>query len=159
MVKYRVLTPYELEQLEPHFVKFLAFQGIEADRWDKMKQNNDYQVFDIIDQFSDFVYDVAIEKITYIKITTPKDLRELHCEKEGVKVYGMEVADDSPIDLTDPKYLEKIFEGELTEGISIYSAEAPYKGTRDYYIFEQLEIGFRASDGKLFELLKQLKST
>jgi hypothetical protein len=159
MVKYRVLTTYELEQLEPHFIKFLAFYGIPSDRWEEMKKNQDDGVLDMIDIFSNFVYDTTIENITYMKIATPKDIREVLCEEKSVKVYGLEVDDDSPINLTDPKYLEKIFDGELTEGISIYSAEAPYKGTRGYYIFELLEIGFRASDGKLFELLKQLKTT
>ncbi len=156
--KYRRLTTHELEQLETHFIKFLAFYGISADFWETLKKDKPEEVLEMIDLFSDFVYDSTIKNITHLKVTTPKDIREIYCETDGMKIYGLEVADDCAINLTNPTYLEKIFNGELTEGVSIYSAEGAYKTARDRDIFEFLEIGFRASDGKLFELLKSLKS-
>lgn len=154
--KYRRLRTDELEQLEKYFIQYLSAYSISADYWEDIKNNKPNEALTIIDLFSDLVYESSITRVKYLKIATPKDVREMHCDDNVLKILGLEANESANIDLTNPEHLERIFEGD-TEGVSIYSVEEPYKKSRDYDIFGFFEVGFRASDGKFFELLKKIK--
>ena len=54
-MKYTRIPSDELEKLEDEFVNFLVVNGITADDWVAIKENEPMNAAEIVDQFSDVV--------------------------------------------------------------------------------------------------------
>ena len=60
-MKYKRLASQELEALEKEFINYLATEQITADEWVKMKETTPEKSEELIDVFSDMVYEKAKE--------------------------------------------------------------------------------------------------
>ena len=75
MVKYRRLSIEELEELEKEFIQFLAVNGIDAAKWQDLKQNQIEEANEFIDSFSDLVFGKSLEGVQYIEHRTASDYK------------------------------------------------------------------------------------
>jgi hypothetical protein len=75
LVKYRRLRKDELEELEGEFIKFLASNTVTADDWVKTKAETPEKAEDLLDVFSDIVFEKILEKVEYLEHKRPKDFR------------------------------------------------------------------------------------
>ncbi len=81
-MKFRRFNKEELLDLEKEFARFLASQAIPADEWEKIKAEKPQQANDLIDIFSDMVFEQILDKVEYLELKTPKDLKTIHCQPE-----------------------------------------------------------------------------
>jgi len=156
-MKYRRFSPSELSTLEPDFVRFLALNGIPADEWERMKATQNPQVEELIDQFSDAVFERTLQDIEYLEFRLPKDIKTFHCQKEKIVLMGLVLDGDTEIDFGAADSVEliaqKMQEGQLH--MRVYTAEKAYQNNdREAEIFRMLENGaLIAKGGWMFELL------
>lgn len=158
-MKYRKLTKAELETLESEFIRFLASNTITADDWVKIKKESPEKAENLIDMFSDIVIGQTLERITYLDLKRPKDIRSFYCEKDKIYMKGIFIdgATDKVFDINEIP--EKMFSNiQNTEvDLKVFKAERAYKETREMELFRLLEQGALISkDGHLYNLLSQL---
>jgi hypothetical protein len=58
-MKYKRLTTEELKHLEKEFVNFLASAQITGSDWEKMKANEIEKAEELLDVFSDLVFEIS----------------------------------------------------------------------------------------------------
>ncbi len=160
-MKYRRLTLEELKELETEFVRFLASNSIESDEWVALKTTKPEKVEQLIEIFSDIVFEKVIGNIKYLEHRSPTDLRLFQCEADLIKMIGIKVMDAHTIDFTKSQTAEEMlhhFRNAANGSLKMYSAEKPYKNSdRSGELFQMMEDGCLISDGKLFEMMKNLK--
>lgn len=158
-MKYRKLTKAELETLESEFIRFLASNTVTAADWEKIKQENPEKAENLIDMFSDIVIEQTLERITYLDLKRPKDIRSYYCQKDKIYMKGIFI--DGETDITFD--LEEIPEKMLAKfqhtdvELKVFKAEKEYKDSREMELFRLLEQGALISkDGHLYNMLSQL---
>jgi hypothetical protein len=155
-LRYRRLTEVELQQLEKKFVDFLVLNGIVADDWARMKTNTPQKALSMIDIFSNMVFETTLKRIEYLRHVSPKELRNIRVSDKKINILSLQNSNPK-LDLTNERHLEKIFSDDaMLEGISIYSAEAKHKTSREQTVFELMESGYRACDAQFFDYLQKL---
>ncbi len=66
-MKYRRLSTDELQELEKEFVHFLVSNGIAADDWVKLKEEENDKAEALIDTFSDVVMEKVLGKVDFLE--------------------------------------------------------------------------------------------
>ena len=154
MTKYRRLTASELADLESQFVQFLVANTVTAADWTHIKQREPQKAIQLIDIFSDTVFENSLNKVEYLKFKAAKDIKVFKCSKDKIILLGISVEPDSPVDFSDEVDLPKLLLNH--EGLSVYRAEKKYNGDRLREIFEMMEGGALISDGSLFAILEKI---
>ncbi len=151
-MKYKRLTPEELQALEKEFVNFLAAAQITGSDWVKMKANELTKAEELIDVFSDVVYDKILRKIKYLEYRDAKTLNVFHCAADKIMLAGMRAKEHSPLDFTIPDFFAKWKEDDLAT-VNIVKSEKNYVKEREVEVFELLQNGCLITDDKLFKAL------
>ncbi len=151
-MKYKRLTNEELQALEKEFVNYLAAAQITAGDWEKMKKQEIEKAEELIDVFSDMVYEKVIGKIIFLEYRDKKTLNIYNCHQEGIALVGLRVSESSTLDLTAEDVLSQ-WNSNHDNAISIIKSEKKYVKDRGVEVFELLQSGCLITDNKLFNVL------
>ena len=66
-MKYTRLSKEQFENLHEEFSLFLATQSIDKIQWDQIKSQNPSLTEELLDLFSDMVWDKSLDKIIYLE--------------------------------------------------------------------------------------------
>lgn len=157
-MKYKRLTADELKELEPEFIHFLAAAQITGADWEKMKKNELSKAEELIEVFSDMVYEKVLSKIKFLEYREQKTLNLFYCSEEQITLVGLRVNEHSQIDLTADDLFSQWNE-DNSQAISIIKTERPYRKERGIEIFELLQSGCYITDDRLFTVLKGMVKT
>lgn len=155
-MKYKRLSSEELSALEPEFVNFLATNSITAPDWVKMKDENMDRVEELIDLFSDMVYENILQKMKYLEHLSARDLMIFHCKEESLHMVGIQLSDECAIDLTDEDFFEVWQANKDIRGVNVYHKEKKYPGERNVDVFQLIQSGCVITDEKLFNTILKL---
>jgi hypothetical protein len=151
-MKYKRLSTEELQELEKEFIHFLSSAQITAQDWEKMKKNETEKANELIDVFSDVVYDKVLSKIKFLEYRDEKTLNIFNCEEEKIILIGLRVKEHSSIKLNDPNVFHQWDESN-TNAVNVIKTEKAYSKEREIEIFELLQTGCLVTDDHLFKLL------
>lgn len=152
-MKYKRLTEEELGHLEKEFISFLAHAQITAQDWEKLKRDETAKAHELIDVFSDVVYDKVLKKIKFLEFRDSKTLNVFKFDDHKVCLAGIRVHTHSPVDLTQTSDFSSID----TTGINTVYSEKEYNKDREQEIFDMLQTGCLITDERLYDLLVSLK--
>ena len=155
-MKYKRLSSQELQALEKEFIQFLASAQVTAQDWEKMKINETEKANELIDVFSDVVYDNVLRKINFLEYRDAKTLNIFNCEKEKITLVGLRVKEQSPLDLTSPDVFAQ-WNSINAGAVNVITTEKAYNSERETEVFELLQSGCLITDDKLFNLLNGRK--
>jgi len=158
-MKYRRLTPEELQELEPQFIRFLASNTVTADDWEKLKQTDLPKTEKLIELFSDIVFQQTLEKVKFLEHRSPKEIQIFSCLPDLIKLRGLRIEGKTDIDFTrndPPAQMMQQLQASNAE-LQIYKAKKSYSKTREMELFDMMEHGCRISQGDMFAVLDQLK--
>jgi len=145
MPKYRLLSNDELQQFEKEFIEFLVVNGIEPDRWGKIKENDQASVDKIIELFSDVILESVLRNIKFIQIKSRSYVQAIQCLEDRMISIAIE----------DEKFKSTAKEKETTESsLNLFKTERAYIGNRETDLFDMLQKGYEISDGTLFAKLQ-----
>ena len=147
-MKFSRLSSSELKSLEKEFVEFLAVHGIDSDYWGKLKKKENEKAEDLIDIFSDVVWQKTIDKIEFLEHRTNRSIKLFNCKKDSIELIGI---DGNIKDLNKGK-LSTLNQNKL----SIYTHTKTYSPNRDQELFNMIKGGCSLSDNQLFNKLKKL---
>jgi hypothetical protein len=160
-MKYRKLTIEELVGLEKDFIKFLAANGIPGPDWEKIKAEDPEKADQLIELFSDIIFDKTLEQIEYLEFKSPKDIKTFHCQPDKIIMNGIMIEGEAPIDFTqsqDPQEMSELLAGGGGK-LKLYTAQKAYHPSKKEELFKMMEGGALISkDGALFKTLESLKS-
>lgn len=154
-MKYKRLTSDELKELESEFVHFLAAAQITGADWDKMKKNEHSKAEELIEIFSDMVYEKVLSKIKFLEYREKKTLNIFNCEEERITLVGLRVHEHSNLYLTANDVFEQWSESS-SNAVNVIRTERPYQKERGVEIFELLQSGCYITDERLFSILKEM---
>ena len=154
-MKYKRLESAELKELEKEFIHFLASAQITGSDWEKMKVNELEKAEELIDVFSDLVYEKVISKIDYLEYRDNNSLNIFHFTKDKIVLIGLRVKESSNLDLMSHNVFEAWNQSNMNS-VNLIKTEKAYLKEKGIEIFELLQTGCLISDGKLFNLLKEL---
>jgi hypothetical protein len=152
-MKYKRLAPEELQHLEKEFISFLASAQITAPDWEKMKKNEAEKANELIDVFSDVVYDKVLKKVRYVEFRDKKTLNIFHCADDKIYLVGLRVKDQIDLDLTAADIMKQWNNGD-NAAVNVVRSEKAYSKERELEVLEMLESGCLITDDRLFNLLK-----
>ncbi|MCW3072258.1 MAG: hypothetical protein JWO44_2148 [Bacteroidetes bacterium] len=154
-MKYKRLNQEELEALQQDFVNFLAAAQITGPDWEKMKKQELNKANELIDVFSDMVYEKVLGRISYLEYRDAKTLNIFYFGEDKVQLTGLRVKETSPLDLTSPEVISQ-WNGANNASVNIVRSEKKYEKERQLEIFELLQTGCMITDDKLFRLLNSM---
>ncbi|MEP0367479.1 MAG: DUF6495 family protein [Cyclobacteriaceae bacterium] len=149
--KYRTLTTEELHELEKEFVDFLVVNGITADQWVKIKEEDKPAAEDMIVLFSDVVMEGVLRNIQYLEIRARDDIKTFQCLAEKIVLVGLR-ANNPDVNFLDDVFLQTALQSP-PKGIEVYTTYKAYKEDRQQELFRMIQSGCQVSDGKLFKAL------
>lgn len=152
MAKYRVLSLEELQSLEKEFISYLILNGIEAKDWERLKKEDKSATEEIVEQFSDVVFEKIFRKVEYLEWVSPQEIRTFQCLRDKIVLVGIKATSERGADFTDPGYIKRTLENPRQD-FKIYSTEKTYSKQREEELFEMTNQGCVISDGKLFKTL------
>lgn len=79
-MKYQRLSNEDLKLLEKEFIDFLIINGIDADTWESLKEDDISKAENIILQFSDVIWEGVLRKNNYLKKSTIDKTYLFKCE-------------------------------------------------------------------------------
>lgn len=151
-MKYKRLSNEDLQQLEKEFVNFLASAQITAQDWQKMKINELAKAEELIDVFSDVVYDKVMSKMKFLEYRDSKTLNVYKCEEDKIVLVGLRVKEQSQLDLTVPNVFDQWNENS-SASVNVIKTEKQYIKDRNIEVFELIQNGCLITDDRLFNLL------
>lgn len=154
-MKYKRLESTELKELEREFVRFLASAQITGTDWEKMKVEAVEKAEELINVFSDLVYEKVMSKIDYLEYRDNKSLNLFHFTNEKIVLVGLRVKENSSLDLMKENVFEAWNQSNMNS-VNLIKTEKVYMKERGLEVFELLQTGCFITDGKLFNLLKEL---
>jgi len=154
-MKYKRLGTNELKELEKEFITFLSSAQITGLDWDKMKKNEQEKAEELIDVFSDLVYEKVMSKIFFLEFRDKKELNIFHFEDDKIVLNGIRMKEDSSINLLSDDLFSE-WNANKSNEISIIKTEKVYIKERGIEIFEMLEKGCYITDDKLFKAIANL---
>lgn len=150
MAKYRLLSLEELQELEKEFVDYLIINGIVADDWGKIKNEDPEKALKIIDLFSDVVFEQILQNTQFLEFREKTKIETVQCLKDKFVVVGLEGMNVKGLDFNDSEDLKKYI-NDPPENLRIYTTEIPYQESRELEIFKKINQEFLISDGALFK--------
>ena len=157
-MKYRRLYPDELAELEKQFIRFLAAQSIQGSDWEQLKRKAPEKAEQLIEQFSEVVFEKVLSDVQYLERKTPKDLKLFKCDADTIYMVGLLVEGDVDFDFTkNPKPDQMIQQVRQTgASLKVYRAQKAYQKERKQELFEMMENGCKIASGELYTILNQL---
>lgn len=155
--KYQRLSKEELENLREDFIRFIASQGIDAEAWVKMKEESIEQADELIDIYSDLVWDQALNKCQYLEHISAKEFKAIHFTDDKALVYGLRVKEGSDLNLNTDAFQDVVNKGLSTNEIELFTASKSYEKERETEMFTWIQQGGYMSDQSWYSELQRLE--
>ncbi|MBO6515420.1 MAG: hypothetical protein JJ975_02620 [Bacteroidia bacterium] len=149
-MKYKRLSGKELEGLQEQFIEFLVVNGITADDWVKLKDNDPPAASRMVDSFSDVMYEGWMRNITHLEVVLPKEVLCFYCQPQQIVLVGMSTS-AADMDFTQIEDMSEV--AQHHETVEIYTKTKPYSKQREIEVFEMMQRGAQAADSTLFNAL------
>jgi len=132
-MKYTRLNVEELHELEKEFINFLVVNGITADDWVAIKENEPVNADEIINQFSDVVWEGVLRGVQYLKKAEKDTVFYFKADKEDIQLIRIV---------------------KLDSKAEQHMASKKYSKVRELELFEMIQNGCTISDGKEYQVLE-----
>lgn len=154
MPKYRLLNQEELHELEEEFIEYLIVNGITAEDWERLKQEQKEEAEKIINLFSDVVFESLMRKTKYLELWGRSYVQFVRCGEEKMQMIALKPREKG-IDLSKPQHFEQLMRAGLS-AFEVFEGSKAYQQPREEELFALTEKGYILSDGQHYEALRQL---
>ncbi len=150
-MKYRRLTQDELEALTDEFINFLIVHGIDATEWIRIKGDETVKAIQMIDLFSDFIFDGIVRKVRFIDYFDESGAKLFKCEDEIIHLIAIE--SEKPVKTVEDwqNQLQK-----NPESCSFVRSSKAYKPDRGLEIFRMISARGIITQGEWYEKLNSI---
>jgi hypothetical protein len=156
-MKYTRLSKEQFESLNEKFAVFLAAQSIDKIQWDQIKSQNPSLTEELLDLFSDMVWDQSLDKIIYLENRSDHHLFLFKCEDSRIDLILIKLKEDCP-SLMQKDYKHWLV-GHLSDPrVTIFESSRSFPEDFKDEKFKLMNKGATISEGETFEDLKSFLS-
>jgi len=152
-MKYSRLTKEQFDSLHEDFSIFLATQSIDKNQWDQIKTENLKLTDELLDFFSDIVWDQSLEKITYLENRSDSHLFLFKCENASIDMILIRLEEDCP-SLMQKEYRQWLSKNLSDRRVIIFESSRSFQENFKEEKFKLINQGASVSDGETFQYLK-----
>ena len=152
MPKYRLLTDEELNSFEKEFVQYLVVNGIDADSWEKLKVDEVDKANEIIDLFSDVIFENLMRKTKHILRLQGQFIFSFFYDEEQANLLIAEYGGKEQIGFKDLEELKNFVEENQTL-FSVSLQTKSYEGARELEVFKLLDNGCLVDRIGIYDLM------
>ncbi len=156
-MKYSRLSKEQFESLHEEFAFFLTAHSIDKIQWNKIKSDNPRLTEELLDLFSDMVWDQSLDKITYLENRSDYHLFLFKCENAHIDLILIRVDKECP-SLMEKDYKQWLVKNLSDPRVDIFESCRSFQETLKEERFKLMNHGASVSDGKTFEDLKSFLS-
>lgn len=149
-MKYRLLTKEQFEALHQEFATFLTVQGIDKTLWEHVKIYRTEQVNELLEQFSDLVWDDVLNKALYLEHFSKDSINLFFCDEKQIHRIVVRVENPS-INLLEKDGFNWFVDHSNDLSIQYFRGKKNYSMPRNQEIFKLIEQGSVLTDEKLFQ--------
>jgi hypothetical protein len=153
-MQYKRLTTEELTALEKEFIQFLSANTVTKLDWEKLIHDNSEKVEELIELFSDIVWDKTLENIKYLEFCSEKDLKTFYCGQDNIVLRGLTIESEKGSFLTQSLAELQTLNTSKEVQLSFISSEKDYQTNRNFEMFNMIQNGCTIGTPELFESLK-----
>lgn len=153
-MKYRKLSKEELQELKSEFIQFLVANGLDAAEWKRLNEEDLDAANEMVDLFSDVVFDKALKSIKFLKHLSKHHIKYFYCTEKKIVLLSISAHETSPLDFTQGEVLNKLAAGAETfeKGeITYATSEKEYEKERNLEVFELMNQGSHPCSKEEFE--------
>lgn len=156
LMKYRLLTKEQFEDLHHEFARFLASQSIDVSEWNDIKNNKPTVALGEMEVFSDIVWEDVLTKASYIEHFSETTANFFKCDEHEIHRIVIQITWD--INLLTQEGFEWLMQHPMDNSVEIFKGTKTYSAERNLEIFDLIEKGSVISKGDLYEYFNQLIS-
>lgn len=152
-MRYTRLTKEQFEDLHDEFAKFLATQGVDKPKWDAIKEQQPDVAEQVLDVFSDIIWEGVLSKINYLENNSSKQLflfRLGETEMEAIVVKT-----EADVDFATEEGLQWLEKEFHSDAVELLSATKEYVNGRNLDIFTLIQQGAVITEGELFREIEK----
>lgn len=150
-MKYIRLTREQFESLHEEFAKFLATQGVDKAKWDAIKKEQPEVAEQVLDVFSDIIWEGVLAKIDFLENNSPKKL--FLFQLGDTEMEAVVVKTEAEVDLTSEEGLQWLEKEFHSDEVEVLKASKEYVSERNKDIFTLMQQGAVITEGHLFKAL------
>ena len=139
-MKFKILSKEDLQHLEEDLKHFLIANGVSNEEWIEMNENNPDKAIDLVELFSDVVYQKVFEKIKFLEHQSKTSLLVFHCDKEKINLIGLNVKPGLEGDLSSPEAIQQTMTKNASS-LELFKSTKTYSKEREVEVFEMIESG------------------
>ena len=152
-MKYHRLNHDQFNEVHEEFAVFLATQGLDRLRWNELKNANSPKIPQLLDIFSDVVWDKIISECTFLEFSTPDQLFLFKTLSSRATVIIVKRRNIS-IDLTTVEGFQWVLEHSDTPKVEFFKGVKEYEPNRNEFLYSYLKKGALPSDGLRYNALE-----
>ncbi len=153
-MKYRYLTPEELQLLEEELIQFLIVNGIDGPEWEKINKENPDKARELVGMFSDVVIHRSLEKVKFGEQSTRSRFFIFAFHEDEVELLGCQ-SKNSESDISTFELLMQEILNNPSE-IELFRQSKKYQHNREQEIFTMMNNGLLLSEQSRYDLLLKL---
>jgi len=155
-MEYKRLSTEQFEALHQEFATFLAANSIDKKEWDQLKKLNTTQAENLLDGFSDLVWNDVLRKNLYVEHLNPQHLFLFECldEQMNLVLVQSEVKNQ---DFTSPDGFRWLEANLQSDSITLFQSQKKYQN-RNHDIFDLIQKGARITEGTYFKSITSFLS-
>ncbi|MNU81841.1 hypothetical protein D3C71_715120 [compost metagenome] len=154
-MKYRILSDEELQHLEGDLKAFLIINGVHAEEWEKLNQEDPQKALALVELFSDQVFQTIYEKIHFLEHRTPESCLVFRFLKDEQELIAIQRNPDSTLDLSDTEGIHLALSQHLKD-LSLFTSKRAYSQEREREIHQLIEQGAILSSEEFWNSLQQI---
>lgn len=152
---YSRLTKEQFEELHQEFAKFLATQSITSDDWKKIKSDQPDVAEDVLDVFSDLIWESVLSKAKYLENIAAQQLFLFKLNETEIHLIMIKV-NDTTMDITTETGFAWLQQNFTSDEVELFTASKIYSEVRNKDVFDLVLQGAEISDGELYEMFVKL---
>ncbi|WP_300662447.1 DUF6495 family protein [Fluviicola sp.] len=154
-MKYRILSDEELQHLEGDLKAFLIINGVHAEEWEKLNQEEPEKALALVELFSDQVFQTIYEKIHFLEHRSPESCLVFRFLKDEQELIAIQRNPDSSLDLSSTEGIHLALSQHLKE-LSIFTSKRAFGQEREQEIHQLIEQGAILSSEEFWNSLQEI---
>lgn len=153
-MKYRLLNKEEMEIFDKDFKHFLIANGVSNEEWVELNQNNIEKATQLVELFSDTIFQKVYEKIQFIEFRSPESCIVFNCLPDSIELISIN-RKSNQVDLSTPESIHEALTKNTSE-INYFKSSKKYNTLRELEVHQMIENGCFNSSEDFWNSLSQL---
>jgi hypothetical protein len=153
-MKYRLLNKEEMQIFDEDFKHFLIANGVSNEEWIALNQNDIKKATQLVELFSDTVFQKVYEKIQFIEFRSPESCIVFNCLPDSIELISINRKSDI-VDLSTPESIHTALKNQPEE-INYFKSSKKYNTLRELEVHQMIENGCFNSSQEFWNLLEKL---